>query len=162
MLNCKFLFAQVSFPLNKVIWKVRCRLAKYDALRIQNCYFYGSPDFVSISKSALSLLDVLDKPLHDSLLKSDYLFWEEPAGALYLKRLCGIAPEFVAWKQQGIIACVIHAYFENEFVYADSSLIFQRNRLDSSFMKALKSTRDWLNNHEFPCELAECFVMRRR
>jgi hypothetical protein len=163
MFSFKMLASQILFPFEKAMWTVRCKIERYHCLRLKNCTFYGSADFILLCENAVQKLSTLDKAMHDSLLMGGYLIWEEPAGSMnYAKRLCGIAPEFVAWRELGILVCITWTVFLNELAYSRPALMFDKRLMNELITKASRDAGTWLQEHDFPQVLVECYIHLRK
>src|SRR5712664_1126605 len=110
LVSFKLILSHITLPFDKAVWALRRRSAKYERLRIQECQFQGRKDFLSMSGKAMETLHGLDRQLCESLAKASYVFWDEPAGNIWFKWHCGIGPEYLFWKEQGIIVCVVYTY----------------------------------------------------
>ncbi len=157
----KLLLAQVLFPLGKLISRLHFLVGDYMCANIGRCYYYGPVQFVQLFTESMKILHVEDKLVYMAVTEMDFTFWDEPARPVFIKRFCGIAPEYKAWKEQGIITCVIYTFMENKLVFANYSLICQRGSLDSIYNQVLADTRSWLEHHKYPQELIDCFLDRK-
>jgi hypothetical protein len=159
-LNFTLLYDQLVYPYRKALFSIMLpKGPKYEELRIQECRFYGKKEFLSMCVKAMETLHGLDGQLYQSMMRLPYVFWDEPKGSWWFKLHCGIGPEYMAWKEQGIIVSMVHASTLYELLYISSSRQFRREAV-----KLLKQnrvfgrTRDWLAKHEFPQELVRIFA----
>ena len=113
-----------------------------------------------MSARAMDMLRDLDKPVYDALVSGNYVFWDEPAGGGFFGRYCAIAPAWSAWKEHGIIACMIQSYMGNTLVRLDRSVIRRGGKewQATMYKRAYSGTRAWLEQHGFPQELADCYL----
>jgi len=99
----------------------------------------------------------MDQPLHRALLAQHHRFWYEPKGAVLAERHYGIPETFVAWKELGIITCLVYEHFEANLAF-DRPLrhlcTMDRHNLRSGIHAAV---RKWLEERRFPAELCGSF-----
>ena len=149
--------ASCFFLIAKFVLVVRCKTGRYKRLQLQQCSFYGPAEFLSVCLSAMTTLSQLDKPLYESLVKGRYVFWHEPAGIVFFKEHCGIPDSYLAWKERGIIACIVHSYFVAKLAYGDPPVSFARDEARLVDQEIWTNVQAWLDKHEFPLELVSCF-----
>jgi hypothetical protein len=102
-------------------------------------------------------LSILDQSLYWSLLAKKLRFWYEPQGRVLAERHYGISESFVAWKEQGVIACLVYEYFEAELAF-DKPLWRQCTRGRWVVHHEIYvAVRGWLEKRRFPAELVGCF-----
>jgi len=153
----RFVTAKVLLPLSGVLVGLRWRAARYGRWRAGNCCFYGPPDFLAICSKAMEQLSVLDKSVYLSLLPQNFRIWYEPHGPAVFHRHFGISESYVAWREQGVIACVLYAHFEAKLAHGKAMwhMIIAEPRVVRQ--KIHVAVRAWLEDHRFPAELAGCF-----
>ena len=107
----------------------------------------------------MNMLSVLDKAIYESLVKGNYRFWHEPAGLTCFKKSCGIPDSYLAWKEQGVIACLVHTYFSAELAYKDRHFMYVGD--NTSLVKQEIETRmqSWLSKNP-PRHVGGCGASR--
>jgi len=71
--------------------------------------------------------------------------------------LFGVSNRFVAWKERGLLSCIVYAHFDYKLLSAN--LISNALKADAwTLREAIHGpVRDWLAKHDFPVELIGCF-----
>lgn len=99
----------------------------------------------------------MDPSLYESLAFQKLKLWYEPYGPMVFDGHFGISESFAAWKEWGVIACVLYAHFE-------ARLRLERKLWERLFenpvvtrQKIHAAVRAWLKDHDFPGELVGCF-----
>src|SRR4051812_25367525 len=80
----------------------------FQEFRIGKCYFFGPPEFLELCRGAMDQLFRLDKALFDSIRRQKLRIWYEPIRKTVFYGLFGIPNTFLAWKEQGVIACIVY------------------------------------------------------
>jgi hypothetical protein len=158
ILGCwRFLVDKPTLAILNALLRRRCGSAKYGRYSAGKCRFCGPPDFLALCGEATDKLSALDPHLYQSLLTRNLKFWYEPKGPAVFTGHFGISDGFVAWRHQGIIACVLYAHFEAHLIEGRSwwrvcmdDTRERRKRVDAA-------VRVWLEDHQFASELAEFF-----
>jgi len=134
-----------------------CIGRKYQQWRIGKCQFWGPPDFVALCRGALDQLSLLDPVLYQSLPDEDLTLWYEPKGPAVFYGHFGITDAFVAWQEKGVLACVVFVHFEAKL--AGGKPLWRAFLADpsSARQKIDAAVRNWMAEHSFPAELANCF-----
>ncbi len=152
-----FILAEALLPVGRVLIRLRCRAAGYGRHEEGNCCFLGPPEFLVLCSKAMEQLSKLDWPLHQSLVSQKLRFWYEPHGPAVFAGHFGISEGFVAWREQGVIACALRAHFEARLAHGRP--LWSRLRPEPHVVRERinAAVRAWLGEHEFPVELVGCF-----
>ncbi len=102
-------------------------------------------------------LSSLDDSLYQDLLTQKLRFWYEPSGLAFFHRHFGIPKSYVAWKEQGVIACVLYAYFEAKLVHGRLLWCAVFAQPSVATRPVYATVRAWLEQHQFPAELVGFF-----
>jgi hypothetical protein len=155
----KPILSKLILPMAIAVVRSRARRAKHGNWQAGNCCFYGPPEFLAVCSKATKMLSVLDQPIYQSLLEKRLWFWFEnelhkPAWG---ERGVGISPQWLAWNEQGVISCLIYEQFEVELIY--SKPLWRQCLMNWTLIsqQVYYRTHAWLKEHDFPCELVDCF-----
>jgi len=94
-------------PPGRALIRRRCWAAKYSSFDLGNCSFYGPRDFIALCKNAMEQLSMLDPGLYEAALTQKLMLWYEPENVKNYFCMFGVPDSFVAWKEQGLISCVV-------------------------------------------------------
>ncbi len=150
--------AWVLLPVGLALLRLRCRALGYRSAETGHCWFWGPPEFLTLCLKSMQRLSTMDQSLYESLSGQNLTIWYEPNGPAVFLRHFGISENFAAWKEQGIIACIICAHFTERLrlgrrlsqrLFDDPIVIRERIH---------ESVRAWLDQHGFANELIECFA----
>jgi len=145
-------------PFSRAIIRLECHFLRYSSWRTGKCVFYGPDEFLATCSKALELLAMLDQPLYESLVAKRITCWLEPKGMVSVDKYFGIAPAFVKWKEQGIIAALVYAQFERESALKGPHSLLSPIKRRAVYNEILSAARSWLEVHRFPRELYDCFI----
>jgi len=132
----------------------RFRAAKYGYYRVGSCRFWGPPEFLALCSRAIDQLATLDPGVHGSVLTENLELWYEPAWHVIFYGHFGVSDSFVAWKEQGVIACVIFLHLEAQLAHGRA--LWRAFAADpfAARQRVADATTAWLAKHGFPAELA--------
>lgn len=102
-------------------------------------------------------LSALDQGVYESVLGQHFVFWFDPSGAAFFHRHFGIPESYAAWREEGVIACIVYAHFEVRLVHGKSvwRAILGTPRSGSALIHG--AVREWLGLHRFLGELVGFF-----
>ena len=143
--------------LGRALFRRACAGAKYKRWCIGRCQFWGPPDFLALCSKSLDQLARLDAGLYQSLPSEDITLWYEPKGPALFYGHFGISEAFAAWGESGVLAGVLFLHFEAKLA-AGKPLwrAFLANPCSAREQINLE-VRNWMAEHNFPAELANCF-----
>jgi hypothetical protein len=152
-----FIMRAAYLPWLSLFFRLRCRHLKYGRWQAGNCCFYGPPGFLALCSKAMEQLSTLDESLYQSLLTQRLRFWYEPQLSAVFDGHYGITEAHLAWKESGVIACVLFSHFEVKFVY--SGPVWRRAIADPRVVRQRinAAARAWLREHRMAAELVACF-----
>ena len=157
VLVLKFIFRQVQLPILRMVSKFRCWDGRYGRFQAGKCCFCGPPEFLSLCSNAMHALSLMDRPLFESVAGQKLMLWYEPQILVVFDGHFGISEKYVSWKERGVIACIVYAHFEGEL--RSGLRLWQRLYEDTAVtrQKIHRAVRGWLETHDFPRELVDCF-----
>ena len=141
-----WLFCQVGF---RCVW--------HSPLRIGTLTFWGPRDFLETCAASVQRLQELDSELHSRLTtKQKLIFYYSPKyfRQAYYLWIFSIDNTWTVWKSDGIIARLVYS--------AQLVTLMPRRVMSKAASRALHSeisakTLSWLEKHQFPKPLADCF-----
>jgi hypothetical protein len=160
LVGFRLLLSQILYPYKKALiaYMLGGPNPRYGRVTVGESQFYGGKDFLSMSNNAMTMLSELDGQLYNSLTMLPFTFWEEPIRTTWFKLHCGVGPEYLAWKEKGIILCVVYAHIQYELAYSGRSRHFRKQAVEAiKTNKQFARARAWLEKHDFPPDLTRCF-----
>jgi hypothetical protein len=104
------------------------------------------------------MLSQIDPELYAVVAQTRLEFWLEPKGPICTKARCGVSSQFVAWKEHGVIACVVYTHFMTRIGYEKPIRRLNQSQIRRADRVIHSTVRSWLEEHAFPKELAACFL----
>jgi len=134
-----------------------CKPRRYGRLRFGGCTFYGPPFFLDLCKAACERLTEIDPELAQGF-RSGFLFWYDPVKLEQVEKLFSISDDYCVWKEQGIIAFLVYAFYKSECFAG--RVFSRRQKMEAQRLATLahEKTSAWLKAHSFASELVQTFI----
>lgn len=125
--------------------------------RAGDCAFYGSNEFIDHCRKAMEMLNLVDPSMYRLVTSERLGFWHEPRGPAVFSRHFGIPDSYLAWGEQGVIACILYAHFR--FAWESTAGLRGMLRQHPATVKRgiESSVQQWLREHSFAPELTASF-----
>ena len=157
MSYCRILLAKLLIAPSRAFARVFFTSPGFEAFAIGKCLFFGPPKFLELSRRAMDQLSTLDKPLSEAVRRQKLRIWYEPSRIIVHYGLFGVPDSFLAWQEQGLLACILYAHFDARLL--ELGAIGQAITAEPSALgESVKSpVRAWLETKGFASELVACF-----
>ena len=131
----------------------------YARLKIGECRFYGPQGFLDLCKRALEMLDGCDRAVYQAVVSGRFVCWYEPRGSLaYFRHLCPVSEAYFAWREQGVITCLVYSYFKTKMYHEHRASLYDNAKFLQEHRLVYRHVGCWLESHGFPHELIQLFL----
>jgi hypothetical protein len=156
----KSVVLRIFAPVVRTFMIVGFSIIGFKQVRFGRHRFFGPGDKTREFERAVIRLAEMDTSLYQELLDVEALyFWYSKQKVVdeRISRTYGVAEEFFAWKEHGIITMVVYAHFLTKHL---GKKLFSKADALRRHDEVRLTTLSWLRNHEFPDALSELFRTR--
>ena len=99
-------------------------------------------------------LQTADPALFLSILQEKFCVWYEPRSPAFFYKHFGISEAYFAWREQGIIVCLVYLHFEAHLAHGARARKLALRDYPALEAAVYAAVRHWLNEHQYPALLA--------
>ncbi len=141
----------------RLISQIFLRCIWRSPLRIGTLTFWGPRDFLETCAASVLRLQELDSQLHSQLTTMQKLtFYYSPKylRQAYFLWIFSISDSWTVWKSDGIIARLVYSA---QLATSMPRQVMSKAASDALHSEVSAKTLSWLEAHQFPKPLADCF-----